>query len=1143
MCKIEYCKFIEVGDTDGASVLIYDFDRVKISNCFIINNVNAIQTNSSPVIVNNVICNNYAGNRGGGIFAKNSSPVIMNNIICNNYAPNVGGGLYLRDMTPMAKIINNVVCNNEAGSFGGGFYCDNNNTAIRNNIVRGNKSGGADDQFYINDPTLVPAFYYNNIQDGKAGFGLEVGSTFEGIYQQNIDVDPYFTNPSSGAGIDFPGHSADWSIADSSLCINAGDPDAHNYGLPAQDIFGNKRISHGFIDIGAFEYHNNKLIINNGNITENTGWFADTIVINDLVEIDSSVYLTIGAGTFVYVNPYQHINVLGGLKAEGRQGEHIYFVTDSTGYSKGTHDYWWGFHFLNNAVDSSVLRYCFIAFAEKGWGGAVNAQEYPNLVIENCTIKHNFASNNGGAIHLKQSNAVIRNCSIIFNDAAENGGGIYCNKCNPLIENNIISYNQCFSTSLIGGCGGLGLNHANGIIRNNVISYNQSKGAAGVLFKESNAYFYNNIVANNTAGSNGGGMYFHFWNPNIVCNLICNNKAERGGGLYVEKAFPNIVNNTVCNNYADSSGGGIYFTAESTPGIINTIIYGNMAGSDPSQAYIHNASIPVFRNNNIQGGKDDINVNFAPLDFTYQNNIDSIPYFVDPTPGKGPSFDAESADWTINSFSPCINKGLEDTTGLMLPTYDEEDYHRINDVIIDIGAIENQGGLPVITEQPKDYIKCAADSVKFTINHEDTCHYKWAFDEITNIISTDSSYVIDSLTTGHQGNYACILTNAYGSVISDAAFLLVNSAPEMLFQSEGQFARKDYPVSIEAIPSGTPPMMFQWFRDGDTLIGETGPELFTANFTSNDEGVYRCRITNQCGSILSVPIKVFLAPEICMVSVDTSTNSNLIIWEKVSSAPITSYNVYRESVVKDVYELLGNVSIDSLSVFTDTAADPTVQAYKYKITALDSAGNESDIAYSPHQKTMHLVVSDKQGQSGTNLQWNAYEGFDFPTYYIYRSEDRDSYTLVHSISSGSYYNSWTDSYFSNEVLRYFISIEKADSCKPAEFAKASSGPFSQSLSNLEDNGITDTRIAEISSKNNKLHIVPNPMSDKTIITINNKQISEIRITGIAGRTIYYKTGIHTDRFEISKTGMNLSPGCYFIELTGKERYTGKLIVH
>ncbi|MCH8903549.1 MAG: hypothetical protein IIA45_06520, partial [Bacteroidetes bacterium] len=69
-------------------------------------------------------------------------------------------------------------------------------------------------------------------------------------------------------------------------------------------------------------------------------------------------------------------------------------------------------------------------------------------------------------------------------------------------------------------------------------------------------------------------------------------------------------------------------------------------------------------------------------------------------------------------------------------------------------------------------------------------------------------------------------------------------------------------------------------------------------------------------------------PEICLVTVDTATNKNLVVWEKPAVNNIASYNIYKEGTQAGVYFLAGNVPYASVSTFLDTLADPAQRSWR-----------------------------------------------------------------------------------------------------------------------------------------------------------------------------------------------------------------------
>ncbi|NTW31659.1 MAG: T9SS type A sorting domain-containing protein [Bacteroidetes bacterium] len=209
----------------------------------------------SAIIKFNFICGNtvtsnnneYSG--GGGIKCVNCDPStdISNNVIANNNAGN-GAGLLCYNASP--TLTNNILTNNSASNNGGALSCSDGSPIFRNCIIYGNTAATSGTQIYLYDDSSDPKFYYSDIQGGTAAFELN-NNFYTGAYQNNIDTDPLFATPSGGSGTGYNGLTADWSLQNSSPCIDAGDP---NGIYPSTDIAGNPRKNVCRIDIGAYEY-------------------------------------------------------------------------------------------------------------------------------------------------------------------------------------------------------------------------------------------------------------------------------------------------------------------------------------------------------------------------------------------------------------------------------------------------------------------------------------------------------------------------------------------------------------------------------------------------------------------------------------------------------------------------------------------------------------------------------------------------------------------------------------------------------------------------------------------------------------------------------------------------------------------------
>ena len=371
--------------------------------------------------------------------------------------------------------------------------------------------------------------------------------------------------------------------------------------------------------------------------------------------------------------------------------------------------------------------------------------------------------------------------------------------------------------------------------------------------------------------------------------------------------------------------------------------------------------------------------------------LTEAPVFNNPLPYTGPLEEILQADYSLSNISPGINFGTLDTAELKLGSLDLAGNPRINDGRIDIGAYENQGSLPDITSQPAGGTFCLGDDHVLEVEYEgsDTVLFNWYKDGVYVVEQDkDNTLELDSILTSDEGNYHCEISNSYGKVISTTVYIKVNVRPNILVHPEDTWHESGKSLSFHVVYTGSSPITFRWEKDGEVISGEDLPEYRFTPVDSSQEGNYLCTLSNTCGTAITDPAALYLAPQLCMVTVSPTTGHNLVVWEKKTKAPVMAYHIYRESVAAGIYDRLATIPFDDLSVFVDTMADPTVQAYLYKITALDTAGYETDIDLCKPHKTIHLLVTTNPELNTTQLAWDRYYGFDYQTYTIYRRKFR-----------------------------------------------------------------------------------------------------------------------------------------------------------
>ncbi len=297
---------------------------------------------------------------------------------------------------------------------------------------------------------------------------------------------------------------------------------------------------------------------------------------------------------------------------------------------------------------------------------------------------------------------------------------------------------------------------------------------------------------------------------------------------------------------------------------------------------------------------------------------------------------------------------------------------------------------------------------------------------------------------------------------------------------------------------GTMPFTYTWNGiqgDSDNTFVITRDSSILLKIQDKNNCIAHSEITVQ------VPVNNF-SEQICLVTVDSGSGKNTVVWEKTPGKNIKEYKILKESAIGGLYSIIGdvpyssegNIPYSSTGIFIDQNSFPTQHAARYQLATIDS--NDYQIGLSKFHQTMYLAIN--KGLPGTyNLIWTPYVGFDYSTYYIYKGSSPSNMELIDSIAST--YNMLTDT--AEGIAYYQIAVRKSSPCIISTL-KADGEPISQSVSNLEDN----LKFVNISSMKlvNPVKIFPNPFTDnlniETIISIPSKV--QIELFDIMGSKIY-----------------------------------------
>ncbi|MBN1181534.1 MAG: right-handed parallel beta-helix repeat-containing protein [Bacteroidales bacterium] len=671
-----------------------------------------LMESAGGLVINNTICNNASGSAGNGIFlGGDKAPKLVNNIIWGNRAHGTDIQVFINDYASQPEMSH---CILEGGkdniqcSTGIYYTCE-----YKNNLdIYPNFSDTANGIFNLSDSSIC---INSGIEDTT---GLRIPDTdiagHARIYNGNIrriDIGAYeyqdepvnrppvlnslqdihlfisqtkqmkaeYFDPDDGNT-----HSLIVESDEPHLTIEnlSGNASGSTYDLVASSgWYGYATIkvkvedNEGLADSAYYMVTVNDSVC--GNIIENTLWETDTVIVTCNIVVREGKTLTIKKGTVVAFNGYYNIEVIGSLIAEGTENDSILFIP-CVKTNIEPDDLWGGIQFRKKyCKDTSKLSYCKIMYSR---GVKIY---YDNVIVSNCLFSKNY-TNNGGGICVYNSSPVIENCTFINNAVSNTGGGISCideDDFDYIYTNPVIIKNQFISNNAShgGGIYCVGWNTKPCIIQNTF--YNNHARYGGGLYLGDDIrelIIENNLVIKNTAGNDGGGIYFDVYSQTLI-------------------------NNTIANNHAGRNGGGLYFNKYVSSSFYNCIIYFNRAGEAGSQVYLLDRnSDPSFYYSFLQYGKDGIKGDGAGIEYNgrFISVISEDPLFADTT----------SNDFQLTDSSLCVNSGTLNIQGIQIPACDIIGNSRIYAGIapnIDVGAYEFQGSArnrkPVITRTTDQY--------------------------------------------------------------------------------------------------------------------------------------------------------------------------------------------------------------------------------------------------------------------------------------------------------------------------------------------------------------------------------------------------------------------------------------------------------
>lgn len=345
-------------------------------------------------------------------------------------------------------------------------------------------------------------------------------------------------------------------------------------------------------------------------------------------------------------------------------------------------------------------------------------------------------------------------------------------------------------------------------------------------------------------------------------------------------------------------------------------------------------------------------------------------------------------------------------------------------------------------------------------------------------------------------------------------------------------------TAVTTASGGNQPYTYAW---------NTNPVETTASVTDLTAGTFSVVITEGYGCAQTSTVTIAQPnadiSAICMVTVDSASQHNVIIWDKTPFTTVDSFIVYRE-IATNNYQPIARIPYAALSLFVDTVqtqyfpntGNPNNGTYRYKIKMHENCGN-----YTPMSNYHNTIFLNNTNGVFFWQQLYTIENSANPvsSYVLMRDNFSDG-NWVQVASVAGTQQTVSDPLFAvyQSTGSWRIETVWSISCEATLFHHSGDdrSNFSTSLSNIYGNttvGVNENSLEKL------IGVYPNPAENT--VTIETKTASgNYQLHDVTGKLMLSGT-VNAAKFNLDVSA--LSKGVYFLSLqTINGRTTRKIEV-
>ncbi len=160
---------------------------------------------------------------------------------------------------------------------------------------------------------------------------------------------------------------------------------------------------------------------------------------------------------------------------------------------------------------------------------------------------------------------------------------------------------------------------------------------------------------------------------------------------------------------------------------------------------------------------------------------------------------------------------------------------------------------PMITYQPINLTTIVGNEITFHVSALGTgpLTYQWKKNGTDISGATSADYTISSPGLADEASYRVVVSNTFGSILSDVATLAVHQPPAISVQPASVTTDEGQSATLSVTASGAGTLVYQWKKDGICINGANGPSYTINAPVSSDAGVYSVVVANAYALIQS----------------------------------------------------------------------------------------------------------------------------------------------------------------------------------------------------------------------------------------------------------------------------------------------------